>query len=100
MPCTACYDYTCSILPRVCCSTSSFLILTFLLSSFSLPPSLPQLLQDLEEMRGDLKQALKQKNRAEAAVAAMEEELNNVKSAQRRSGSRPATEDSRKEIQK
>jgi serine/threonine-protein kinase MRCK len=62
------------------------------------------LLQDLEEMRGDLKQALKQKNRAEAAVAAMEEELNNVKSAQRRSGSRPgsrpATEDSRKEIQK
>ena len=66
----------------------------------SLPPSVRQLLQELEEMRGDLKQAQKQKIRAEAAVVAMEDELTNVKSAQRRSGSRPATEDAKKEIQK
>ena len=60
-----------------------------------------QLLQDLEEMRGDLQQAKKQKSRAEAALAAMEEEVNHVKSAHRRStSSRPATEETRKELQK
>ena len=61
-----------------------------------------QLLQDLEEMRGELQQAKKQKSRAEAAVAAMEEEVTHFKSAQRRStsSSRPATEETRKELRK
>ena len=70
------------------------------------PPSLPpsplsvQLLQELGEMRGDLQQAKKQKSRAEASLAGMEEELVGARSAQRRSGSKPATEDAKKELQK
>ena len=52
-------------------------------------------------MRGELQQAKKQKSRAEASVAAMEEELTHVKSAQRRSNSSgPATEETRKEMKK
>ena len=50
-------------------------------------------------MRGDLQQAKKQKSRAEAAVAGLEEELSHAKTAQRR-GSRPATEETKQQLQK
>ena len=69
-----------------------------------LPPSLPpssQLLQDIEEMRGEFQQLKKQKSRAEASVAALEEEVTHLKSAQRRTTtSRPAAEEVKKEVQK
>ena len=52
-------------------------------------------------MRGDLQQAKKQKSRAESQVAGLEEELTHVKTTHRRStSSRPATEETKKELQK
>ena len=58
-------------------------------------------MQDLEEMRGELQQAKKQKNRAEAALAGVDEEITHLKSAQRRSTSvGPAAEEVKKEMKK